>query len=103
MYLSYLVFRFIAKYGTHIIAGVKMGGRDVIYAKQQHSSPLQPADVQKKLKEIADKIFLDGAVNYASNNGKSKYSEQVFDPPISFIICFLVAELSRLTRVVDFL
>jgi len=27
----------------------------VIYLKQQHSSTLQPADVQKKLKEMADK------------------------------------------------
>lgn len=41
-----------------------MGGKDVIYAKQQHASPLQPADVQKKLKEMADKLFIDGAVQY---------------------------------------
>lgn len=51
--------RFIEKYGTHIITGVKMGGKDVIYVKQQHSSSLQPADVQKRLKSIADKRFLD--------------------------------------------
>lgn len=56
--------RFIRKYGTHVIVGVKMGGKDVIYAKQQHASPLQPADVQKKLKEMADKLFIDGAVQY---------------------------------------
>lgn len=56
--------RFIQKYGTHVIVGVKMGGKDVIYAKQQHASPLQPADVQKKLKEMADKLFIDGAVQY---------------------------------------
>lgn len=36
-----------------------MGGKDVIYMKQQHSSSLQPADVQKKLKMMADRRFLD--------------------------------------------
>lgn len=51
--------RFISKFGTHVIVGVKMGGKDVIYMKQQHSSTLQPADVQKRLKLMADKRFLD--------------------------------------------
>lgn len=51
--------RFISKFGTHVIVGVKMGGKDVIYMKQQHSSTLQPADVQKRLKVMADKRFLD--------------------------------------------
>lgn len=54
-----LLARFIEKFGTHIIVGVKMGGKDVIYMKQQHASSLQPADVQKKLKAMADKRFLD--------------------------------------------
>lgn len=47
-----------------------MGGKDVIYLKQQHSSTLQPADVQKKLKEMADKRFLDtnGQYNVASDH-----------------------------------
>lgn len=55
----YPFFRFINKFGTHVIVGVKMGGKDVIYMKQQHSSTLQPADVQKRLKVMADKRFLD--------------------------------------------
>ncbi|XP_042009701.1 MACPF domain-containing protein At4g24290-like isoform X2 [Salvia splendens] len=64
--------RFISKFGTHIIVGVKMGGKDVIYMKQQHSSSLQPADVQKRLKVMADKRFLDA-------NGQSELgSEQVY-------------------------
>ncbi|KAI7753240.1 hypothetical protein M8C21_010108 [Ambrosia artemisiifolia] len=56
--------RFIEKFGTHIIVGVKMGGKDVIYMKQKHASSLQPADVQKKLKEMADKRFLDSDEQY---------------------------------------
>lgn len=64
--------RFISKFGTHIIVGVKMGGKDVIYMKQQHSSSLQPADVQKRLKVMADKRFLDA-------NGQNELgSEQVY-------------------------
>ena len=59
--------RFIEKYGTHIIVGVKIGGTDIIYAKQRYSSPLQPVDVQNKLKEMADKFFRDDA---ACNNTK---------------------------------
>ncbi|CAN1305830.1 MACPF domain-containing protein At4g24290 [Linum perenne] len=51
--------KFIETFGTHIIVGVKMGGKDVIYIKQQHSSTLQTADLQKRLKEMADKRFSD--------------------------------------------
>ncbi|KAH0681234.1 MACPF domain-containing protein At4g24290-like [Solanum tuberosum] len=54
--------RFIEKYGTHVIVGVKMGGKDVVYVKQQYSSTLQPADVQKRLKEVADERFSDANV-----------------------------------------
>ncbi|KAL7141879.1 hypothetical protein ABFS83_08G084100 [Erythranthe nasuta] len=53
--------RFIEKYGTHIIVGVKMGGKDVVYVKQQHSSPLQTIDVQRRLKDVADKRFTDAS------------------------------------------
>ncbi|ESQ54900.1 hypothetical protein EUTSA_v10024705mg [Eutrema salsugineum] len=61
--------RFIDTYGTHIIVGVKMGGKDVIYAKQQHSSKLQPDEMQKRLKEVADKRFVEasGVQNMASD------------------------------------
>ncbi|XP_057976841.1 MACPF domain-containing protein At4g24290 [Malania oleifera] len=56
--------RFIETFGTHIIFSVKMGGKDVIYMKQQHSSTLQPAEVQKRLKEMADKRFSDANGQY---------------------------------------
>ncbi|XP_042508132.1 MACPF domain-containing protein At4g24290 [Macadamia integrifolia] len=56
--------KFIEKFGTHVIVGLKMGGKDVIYLKQHHSSNLQPSEVQKRLKEIADKRFLDASGQY---------------------------------------
>lgn len=69
--------RFIDKFGTHIVVGVKMGGKDVIYLKQQHSSSLQPAAVQKRLKDMSDMRFLDGNGQYDMNNkhvhGKDKH------------------------------
>lgn len=69
--------RFIDKYGTHVIVGVKMGGKDMIYAKQQHSSPLQPADVQKKLKDMADKMYINGAGQSSVNSEKFYEREKV--------------------------
>lgn len=62
-HLSSYHFRFIEKYGTHVIVGVKIGGTDIIYAKQQYSSPVQPSVVQKKLKDMADEFFVGGKVN----------------------------------------
>ncbi|KAL8222778.1 hypothetical protein R6Q57_020177 [Mikania cordata] len=77
-----LLAKFIEKFGTHIIVGVKMGGKDVIYIKQKHASSLQPADVQKKLKAMADKRFLDSDEQYVidsehiSPNDKYNMREQ---------------------------
>ncbi|XP_057469868.1 MACPF domain-containing protein At4g24290-like isoform X1 [Actinidia eriantha] len=68
--------RFIETYGTHIIVGVKMGGKDVIYLKQQHSSALQPADVQKRLKAMADKRFLDANGQYGLDPDQVHQSDQ---------------------------
>ncbi|KAG8650306.1 MACPF domain-containing protein At4g24290 isoform X1 [Manihot esculenta] len=73
--------KFIEMFGTHIIVGVKMGGKDVICMKQQHSSILQPADLQKRLKEMADKRFLDASGQYTMaservyQNNKSSLSQ----------------------------
>nr|POF17283.1 macpf domain-containing protein [Quercus suber] len=68
--------RFIEKYGTHVIVGVKIGGKDLIYAKQQHSSSLQPADIQKKLKDMADKMFVDGTGQYnVYSNERPKFTQ----------------------------
>ncbi|MQK22372.1 hypothetical protein EI013_28805, partial [Escherichia coli] len=35
---------FIEKYGTHVVVGVKMGGKDVVQLKQSKSSDLQPTE-----------------------------------------------------------
>lgn len=48
---------FIEKYGTHIVVGVKMGGKDVIHLKQLQSSNLTPSEIQKLLKKLGDERF----------------------------------------------
>lgn len=51
------LYRFIEKYGTHIVVGVTMGGKDVIHMKQLRNSNHEPDEVQKLLKQLADKRF----------------------------------------------
>ncbi|KAI6705186.1 hypothetical protein NL676_008148 [Syzygium grande] len=48
---------FIERYGTHIVVGVKMGGKDVVHVKQLQNSHCQPTDVQNYLKQLADQRF----------------------------------------------
>ncbi len=96
--MSIYSYRFIKKFGTHIVVGVKMGGKDVIYLKQQHSSSLQAVDVQKRLKEMSDQRFLDAnghsdislADSYAKDN-------KVFTKPLNILCvifsCTLTASL----------
>lgn len=56
-----------------------MGGKDVVYVKQQHSSSLQPADVQKRLKTIADKRFLDANGQYGVDSEQTYQNDKVCD------------------------
>ncbi|XVE48551.1 hypothetical protein DITRI_Ditri01bG0010700 [Diplodiscus trichospermus] len=53
--------RFIKTFGTHVIVGVTMGGKDVLYVKEQHSSIARPADVHGKLKKMADEKFSENS------------------------------------------
>lgn len=68
--------RFVEKYGTHVIVGVKIGGTDIVYAKQQYSSLVPPADVQKKLKDMADEFFTDKAGQHNSMGGRFNAKEK---------------------------
>jgi hypothetical protein len=56
-----------------------MGGKDVIYMKQQHSSTLQPADLQKRLKEMADRRFLDTNGQYGIASEQVDQNNKVCD------------------------
>ena len=84
--------RFIETFGTHVIVGVKMGGKDVIYMKQQHSSTLQPADVQKKLKDMADKRFIEVSSQYGTPS-QQVYKNDKVCACVSYIDknCFIIS------------
>ncbi|KAM1766005.1 hypothetical protein TB1_004961 [Malus domestica] len=65
---------FIDKYGTHIVVGVKMGGKDIVHMKQLQNSNLHPTEVQKLLKQLADEMFSENATGSESDglSGKTK-------------------------------
>ncbi|CAI9783681.1 unnamed protein product [Fraxinus pennsylvanica] len=70
---------FIEKYGTHVVVGVKMGGKDAIHIKQLQSSSLQPTEVQKLLKELADEKFseeVNGSLAPKADNSSRKPKEE---------------------------
>ncbi|KAF5943807.1 hypothetical protein HYC85_017884 [Camellia sinensis] len=73
---------FIDKYGTHVVVGVKMGGKDVIHIKQLQNSNLPPTEVQKLLKQLADERFsedVNGGItkNTDKLSGKRKDEQSV--------------------------
>ncbi|KAK6124376.1 hypothetical protein DH2020_041869 [Rehmannia glutinosa] len=81
---------FIEKYGTHVIVGVKMGGKDVIHIKQLQNSNLQPTEVQKLLKQLADERFCEDGNNPVANSdissGKHKVEQtMVWDLQLPFV------------------
>ncbi|GMJ13390.1 hypothetical protein like AT1G14780 [Hibiscus trionum] len=49
--------RFIEKYGTHVIVGLSIGGRDVVLVRQDKSSDLQPSQLKKHLDDLGDQLF----------------------------------------------
>uniref|UniRef100_A0A0D9WJK6 MACPF domain-containing protein n=1 Tax=Leersia perrieri TaxID=77586 RepID=A0A0D9WJK6_9ORYZ len=62
---------FIDKYGTHVVAGVKMGGKDVVCIKQLKGSNLTQSDVQARLKKLADdKLSQDSPESHTARDDK---------------------------------
>ncbi|CAN7093941.1 unnamed protein product [Brassica rapa subsp. narinosa] len=65
---------FIEKYGTHIVAGVTMGGKDVIYMKQLRNSTHDPDQVQQQLKQLCNKRFSPQSISPAAGNNPKEES-----------------------------
>lgn len=78
--------RFIEKFGTHIVIGVKMGGKDVVCIRQQHSSSLQPVEVQKRLKALADRRFGNASGQFDANVNDGYGKQKVIS-----VLCFIVS------------
>ncbi|KAF3511106.1 hypothetical protein F2Q69_00008231 [Brassica cretica] len=77
---------FIEKYGTHVVVGVTMGGKDVVHMKQLRNSNHEPGEVQKQLKQLGDKRFAVDPVQSVSPadaySGTPKFGSSVSRPVI---------------------
>ncbi|XP_076919900.1 MACPF domain-containing protein NSL1-like [Bidens hawaiensis] len=89
---------FIDKYGTHIVVGVKMGGKDVIYLKQLQSSNLEPTEVQNMLKRLADDEF-SKCDSEASVSGSDKLSKEKDERSVAWDLPPILANSLRPTVV----
>ncbi|XP_020205757.1 MACPF domain-containing protein NSL1 [Cajanus cajan] len=69
---------FIEKYGTHVIVGVQMGGKDVVHIKQSKNSDTSQTELQKLLKHLADERFSETS-NQSSNVNPADKSRKIKD------------------------
>ncbi|KAK8558271.1 hypothetical protein V6N13_038744 [Hibiscus sabdariffa] len=49
----------IENFGTHVITSVTIGGKDVIYVKQHHTSPLSTMEMKSYVQYIGNQRFSD--------------------------------------------
>ncbi|XP_022761402.1 MACPF domain-containing protein CAD1-like [Durio zibethinus] len=69
---------FIENFGTHVITSVTMGGKDVIYVKQHHSSPLSTTEIKTYVQDIGNQRFSDNESHTSS--GQIKLKDKGLDP-----------------------
>ncbi|XP_004503342.1 MACPF domain-containing protein At1g14780 [Cicer arietinum] len=64
--------RFIEKFGTHILVGLSIGGKDLLLVKQDVSSNLGPSELKNHLDELGDQLF-SGTCNFLPKNKDHKH------------------------------
>ncbi|XP_057742760.1 MACPF domain-containing protein CAD1-like [Arachis stenosperma] len=68
---------FIENFGTHVITSITIGGKDVIYVKQHHSSPLSKLEIKNYIQEIGNQRFSD--INSHTSSGQTKSKDKGID------------------------
>ncbi|XP_044483992.1 MACPF domain-containing protein CAD1-like isoform X2 [Mangifera indica] len=68
---------FIENFGTHVITSVTIGGKDVIYVKQHHSSPLSMMEIKNYVQDVGNQRFSDN--DSQTSSGQMKLKDKV-DP-----------------------
>ncbi|KAJ0089123.1 hypothetical protein Patl1_31527 [Pistacia atlantica] len=63
---------FIENFGTHVITSVTIGGKDVIYVKQHHSSPLSTMEIKNYVQDVGNQRFSDNHSHTSSGQMKLK-------------------------------
>ncbi|XP_042011063.1 MACPF domain-containing protein At1g14780-like isoform X2 [Salvia splendens] len=79
--------RFIEKYGTHIIVGLSIGGKDVVLVKQDKCSNMDSSHLKNHLDNLGDQLFT-GACPFSpnhpnqllQNNKEPQAFREIFDP-----------------------
>ncbi|KAI5382774.1 hypothetical protein KIW84_070257 [Lathyrus oleraceus] len=78
--------RFIENFGTHILVGLSIGGKDLLLVKQDVSSNLGPSDLKNHLDELGDQLF-SGTCNFLPKKKDQKHkippAFDVFGPQIA--------------------
>ena len=87
---------FIENFGTHVITSVTIGGKDVIYIKQHHSSPLSTMEIKNYVQDIGNQRF--SAKESLTNSGQIKLKDKA-SSTISFIFLSSFFWLTFLTIV----
>ncbi|KAL3635925.1 hypothetical protein CASFOL_020472 [Castilleja foliolosa] len=84
--------RFIEKYGTHIIVGLSIGGKDMVLLKQDKCSNMEPSQLKNHLDNLGDQLF-NGTCSfyphqlktYKEHKNKAPQAFNVFDPQPNLI------------------
>uniref|UniRef100_A0A5B7AZJ9 MACPF domain-containing protein n=1 Tax=Davidia involucrata TaxID=16924 RepID=A0A5B7AZJ9_DAVIN len=71
---------FIENFGTHVIASVTIGGKDVIYVKQHQSSPLSTMEIKNYVQDIGNQRF--SSTESHTSSGLLKYKDKAVDPSL---------------------
>ncbi|KAF1874485.1 hypothetical protein Lal_00029912 [Lupinus albus] len=83
-----LLIRFIEKFGTHILVGLSIGGKDLVLVKQDVSSNLGPSELKNHLDELGDQLF-NGTCNFVPKTKEQRYKvPHAFDVFGSKIVAF---------------
>ncbi|XP_027335001.1 MACPF domain-containing protein CAD1-like isoform X3 [Abrus precatorius] len=65
---------FIENFGTHVITSITIGGKDVIYVKQHHTSPLSKLEIKNYIEDIGNQRFSD--INSHTSSGQTKSKDK---------------------------
>ncbi|KAI9074915.1 hypothetical protein K1719_043144 [Acacia pycnantha] len=69
---------FIENFGTHVITSITIGGKDVVYVKQHHTSPLSKLEMKNYIEEIGNQRFSDA--NSQTSSGQTKSKDKSVEP-----------------------
>ena len=83
---------FIENFGTHVITSITIGGKDVIYVKQHHTSPLLKSEMKNYTEDLGNQRFSDTNSQASADQARSKDKAS---SPLITLTFFLVVCVTR--------